>query len=253
MDLGIHGRTALVTGASAGIGRAVVKQLAREGVVVVAAARRVKLMEAIANEVAAEESPGSVVPAHYDLADDGAGETLAARAADMVGPIDILMNTVGASRRLPLDAPRDSWDEAMLINFWAAQRLTHALVGPMMVRGWGRVINFTGSSEPRALSGAAPAKAATQAWSKGLASDIAASGVTVNCIQPGMTRTEQLARIFPPGSEEESEEVKRMVPMGRMGLASETANVAVFLASEAASFVTGAVIPVDGGLRRFAF
>jgi 3-oxoacyl-[acyl-carrier protein] reductase len=253
MDLGIAGRTALVTGASQGIGRSVVKGLAREGVTVVAAARRIELLTALADEVAAEGASGRVIGIAYDLYADGAQEELAAAATRAVGAIDILMNAVGRSLRIPIDAPRAAWDEAMMIDFWAAQRLTHALVASMQERKWGSIVNFTGTSEPQALSASGPAKAATQSWSKGLSRMIAKDGVTINCIQPGKTRSEQQAKKFPPGSQLEKDEAARQLPIGRFGEPEETADVAIFLASERARFVTGAVVPVDGGLRLSAF
>ena len=248
MDLGIAGRRAVVTGASQGIGRAVVGLLAQEGVIVAAAARRTELVEGLAHEVASLGAPGKVTPLAYDLYTDGAPETLAEQAVALLGGVDIIMNVVGGARPLPIDAPREAWEEAMLINYWAAQRLTHGLILQMCERGWGRVVNFTGTTEPRSLGGSAPAKSATQAWSKALSRTVADKGVTVNCIQPGKTHSEQIGRKYRT-REDEDAEAAALIPIGRFGNPIEPATAAVFLASERASFITGVVLPVDGGIR----
>jgi 3-oxoacyl-[acyl-carrier protein] reductase len=252
MDLGLRGRTAIVTGASTGIGSRIAMQLAEEGVTVVAAARRVERLEALAADSKRLET-GRVVAMHYDLYPEDAATDLATRAAETIGPIDILVNAAGGARRLPFDAPREAWEEGMTVNFWRTRELTHAVVPSMRERKWGRIVNFTGSSEPPHISAAAPAKAAIHAWSKGLSRAIAIDGVTINCIQPGRIHSEQLARMYPTPEAEAAEIADRQIPIGRFGEPEEAADVAVFLASRCASFVTGAVIPVDGGMRYFAF
>jgi 3-oxoacyl-[acyl-carrier protein] reductase len=252
MDLGLRSRTAIVTGASTGIGSRIAMQLAEEGVTVVVAARRLPLLETLAAE-SKKLDVGRVIPIYYDLYEDDAPIRLANDAREAVGPIDILVNCAGGARRFAFDVPRSSWEEAMTINFWRTRELTHEVVPSMRERGWGRIVNFTGSSEPAGLSGAAVAKAAIHAWSKGLSRTIAADGVTVNCIQPGRIHSEQLTRMFPTPEAEAAEIAEMQIPAGRFGEPIEAANVAIFLASTAASFVNGAVIPVDGGMRRYAF
>ena len=251
MDLGLKGRTALVTGASQGIGRGVARLLALEGVRVVGAARRVDLIADLARDVRAAGG-ADIVPLAMDLYDEDASERLAAAALDAVGSIDILMNVAGASRPITFDAPRDAWLEGMTLNFFRLRELTHALVPQMRSRGFGRIVNFTGTSEPRMLNAAFTAKAAVHVWAKGLSREVARDGVTVNCLQPGRIHSEQISKRYPT-AEAEREYAEAEIPMARFGEPAEIGAVAVFLASAAASYVTGTVIPVDGGSSRFAF
>ncbi|MEJ1978077.1 MAG: SDR family oxidoreductase [Acetobacteraceae bacterium] len=251
MDLGLKGRTALVTGASQGIGGMVARMLAMEGVQVVAAARRVEMIEAMAAEVA-QAGGAPVIALPVDFYPEGASEDLAARAEAAVGRIDILMNAAGGSRPLPFDATAEQWSEGMLLNFFRIRELTHAVVPGMSKAGWGRVVTFTGTSEPRMLNAAFTAKAAVHVWSKGLSRELAPHGVTLNCLQPGRIRSEQIAKRYPT-PEAEREFAQAEIPAGRFGDPEEIAALAIFLASARAAYVTGTVIPVDGGMSRFAF
>jgi len=122
----------------------------------------------------------------------------------------------------------------------------------MRKHGWGRVVTFTGTSEPRMLNAAFAAKAAVHVWSKGLSREVAADGVTINCLQPGRIHSEQISKRYPT-MESEREYAQAEIPMLRFGEPEEIAAVAMFLASPLASYVTGTVIPVDGGSSRFAF
>lgn len=139
----------------------------------------------------------------------------------------------------------------MRLNFFRLRSLTHAVVTGMVEHGWGRVINLTGTSEPYNINAANPSKAAVHAWSKGLSREVAKRGVTINCIQPGRISSEQMLRMYP--TEEKRRAFTQDVPVGRFGEPNELADLAVFLASPRASYITGTVIPVDGGLARFAF
>lgn len=251
MDFELSGRTALVTGASQGIGRGVARLLALQGVKVAGVARRVELVEALSAEVV-RDGGHPVVAIGIDLQEDGAAERLADEAARRVGPIDILMNVAGQSRPLPFDATQAQWEEGMRLNFYTVRQLTHALVPGMRARRWGRVVNFTGTSEPRMLNAAFTAKAAVHVWAKGLSREVAADGVTVNCLAPGRIRSEQISRRYPT-PEAEREYAEAEIPMRRFGEPAEIAAVAAFLASPMASYVTGTVIAVDGGSSRFAF
>lgn len=251
MDLRLTGKTALVTGASRGIGRAIAAALAREGVKIAVAARRVGLLEELAREIVAQRGQEPLI-LEADLYCDGAGEKLARAAEDALGCVDILVNAAGGSRPFPLEASKEQWTEAMVVNFVRLRELTHALIPGMIVRRFGRVINITGTSEPRGLNAANSAKAAVHAWAKGLSREVAKHGVTINSIQPGRILTEQIERMYPT-EEERRRFSEQNIPAGRFGEPEELAVLAVFLASPLAGYITGTVIPVDGGMSRFAF
>jgi 3-oxoacyl-[acyl-carrier protein] reductase len=121
----------------------------------------------------------------------------------------------------------------------------------MIERRWGRIINITGKSEPESLTAASAAKAAVHAWSKALSREIGRHGITINCIPPGRIMSEQIRRKYP--EEYRKAHAAKEIPMGRYGEPEELACLAVFLASPIARYITGAVLPVDGGLRRYAF
>jgi 3-oxoacyl-[acyl-carrier protein] reductase len=251
MDLQLKGKTALVTGASMGIGRAIAKGLAVEGVRVCVAARRKSLLEDLAREIAAAGASRPAV-VEIDIMPEGAPSRLARAALDALGHIDILVNSAGGSNPpLPLDAPEERWQEAMTLNFTRLRQLTHAVLPGMIGRKWGRVINISGKSEPERMIAAHPAKAAIHAWAKGLSREVGRHGITVNCIPPGRIMSEQIRRKYSP--EFRAKQSAEEIPMGRYGEPEELAVLAVFLASPLAGYITGAVLPVDGGLRRFAF
>jgi 3-oxoacyl-[acyl-carrier protein] reductase len=183
----------------------------------------------------------------------GVGARSAAAAEAALGQVDIVINAAGASGPTTLESPDEAWEESYALNFASIRRLTHGLVPGMRKRGWGRIINISGTMEPRALNTAGAAKAALQAWAKGLARVVAKDGVTVNTIAPGRIWSEQIRERLHPDDAERQRFIDAEIPIGRFGEPEEFAVMAVFLASPVASYVTGAVIPVDGGMRRFAF
>jgi 3-oxoacyl-[acyl-carrier protein] reductase len=250
MDLDLKSRTAVVTGASIGIGRAIAKGLALEGVRVVAVARRKALLDTLAQEVQAAGG-AAVIPVAQDIMQEDAAKQLAAAAIAEVGHIDILVNNAGGSRPLPVDAPDSDWDEAIALNFTSYRKLAHALLPQMMERRWGRIINITGKSEPEGLNAAFAAKAAVHAWAKGLSREIGQHGITVNCIPPGRIMSEQIRRNYPEDYRKHFAEEE--IPVGYWGEPEDLAALVVFLASPIARYITGTVIPVDGGLRRYQF
>ena len=251
MDLQLKGRTALVTGASMGIGRAIAKGLAAEGVALCIAARRRHLLDGVAKEIIAEggQAPSII---EIDILQEEAPKHLAQAARDALGHVDILINSAGGSRpAIGVDAPEEEWSYAMTLNFVRVRQLTHAVLPGMIEQRWGRIINISGKSEPDALIAATPAKAAVHAWSKGLSREVGRHGVTLNCIPPGRIMSEQIRRKY--SEEYRTAQSAKEIPVGRYGEPEELACFAVFLASPLASYITGAVLPVDGGLRRFAF
>lgn len=249
MDLDLKSKTAVVTGASIGIGRAIAKGLALEGVRVVAVARRKDLLEKLAHEV--QTAGGAVIPVEQDIMQEDAAKKLAAAAVAAVGHVDILVNNAGGSRPLPVDAPDSDWDEAIALNFTSYRKIAHALLPQMIQRKWGRIINITGKSEPEGLNAAFAAKAAVHAWAKGLSREIGKHGITVNCIPPGRIMSEQIRRNYPEDYRKQFAEEE--IPVGYWGEPEDLAALAVFLASPVARYITGTVIPVDGGLRRYQF
>src|SRR6202171_5089327 len=250
MDLDLKSRTAVVTGASIGIGRAIAKALAREGVRVVAVARRKDLLEKLAQEVQAEGGT-AVIPLVQDVMQQDAAKKLAAAALASVGHVGILVNNAGGSRPLPVDAPDSDWDEAIALNFTSYRKIAHDILPKMIERRWGRIINITGKSEPEGLNAAFAAKAAVHAWAKGLSREIGEHGITVNCIPPGRIMSEQIRRNYPEDYRKQFAEEE--IPVGHWGEPEDLAALVVFLASPMARYITGAVIPVDGGLRRYQF
>jgi 3-oxoacyl-[acyl-carrier protein] reductase len=183
---------------------------------------------------------------------DGAAARIATAAEKALGKIDILINSAGGSQpAIHVDAPDSAWEESMTLNFVRVRQLTHAVLPGMMQRGFGRIINISGKSEPEALIAATPTKAAIHAWSKGLSREVGPHGVTVNCIPPGRIMSEQIRRKYSP--EFRAEQSRREIPVGRYGEPEELAVLAVFLSSPLAAYITGTVMPVDGGLRKYAF
>jgi len=251
VDLQLSGRTALITGASAGIGRGIAKALSAEGVQTVIAARRKEALDDLANEIQSAGFPKPVVVVS-DLYADDASLTLAAAALDAVGHIDILVNNAGGSRPFAdLHVDEERWEEAFKLNFHRPRQLADALIDQMIEREWGRIINITGKSEPDHVNGAFCAKAGIHSWAKGLSRMVGKHGITVNCIPPGRIHSEQIYRNYTP--EYRQWQCDNEIPMARYGEPEDLAALATFLASPLASYITGTVIPVDGGLRRYQF
>ena len=250
MDLQLGDKTALVTGASTGIGRAIARGLAAEGVRVAAVARRGELLASLAEEIAAAGGKAPLAIVQDIMAEDAAAR-LRDAALEGLGRVDILVNNAGGSRVLPIDAPEERWTEAITLNFTRQRQIAHALLPGMIERRWGRIINITGKSEPEHLNAAFAAKAAMHAWAKGLSREVGQHGITVNSIPPGRIMSEQIRRNYPEDYRAHFAETE--IPVRFWGEPEDLAAIAVFLASPLARYVTGAVIPVDGGLRRYQF
>ena len=245
MDLKLAGRTALVTGGNAGIGQAIARIMAAEGARIVITGRN----EATLAETKAgiEADGGTCRTVVAELQD----EDVAARIRAAAGPVDILVNNAGGSRPFGKDATEDQWDEALTLNFTRPRQIAAAMLPDMQAAGWGRIVNITGKSEPEGVNGAFCAKAGIHSWSKGLSREVGGDGITVNCIAPGRIMSDQIRRNYSP--EHREEQSRTEIPVGRYGEPEELAALAVFLCSPVAAYITGTMIPVDGGLRRWQF
>ena len=251
MDLQLTGRRALVTGASVGIGRGIAKALAAEGVRLALSARRLDKLHELAAEI---QAAGGAAPVliEQDMLTEAAPARIAAAALAGLGGVDILVNNAGGSRSFKdLHVSEAQWQEALTLNFHRPRQLGDALIDGMIAQHWGRIINITGKSEPEHVNGAFCAKAGLHSWAKGLSRMVGPHGVTVNCIPPGRIHSEQILRNYTP--EYRQWQSEHEIPMGRYGEPEDIAHLVCFLASPLAGYITGTVIPVDGGLRRYQF
>lgn len=248
MDLQLAGRVAVVTGTSAGLGRTIARMLADEGCKLAIVARRQPLLEELAAEL-----PGQA--AALIIAQDITAPDAAARIRDAVlerfGRCDILVNNAGGSRPQPDLGTPEIWAEAMELNFHAGLRLTHALVPAMQAQGFGRIINITGQDEPHNVNAANAPNGAVHIWAKALSRKLGRDGITVNSIPPGRIHSEQIDQRIMPTAEAQREWAQTQVPVGYIGEAEDLAVLVCFLASPRARYITGQVIHVDGGTRRF--
>lgn len=244
MNLGLEGRTAVVCGASSGIGLAVAEALAAEGANVAMFARRREQLEREANRLGALAVRG-------DLTNSRDLERLVERTLEAFAGLDILVNNGGGPPRGPalaLDAEKvEAAVELLLVS---AIRLTGLCLPHLRASGRGRVVNVTSSSVREPIPGLALSNAVRPGvvgWAKTLAREVARDGVTVNSVAPGRIDTERLREVYPAGP---SEQDLREIPAGRLGEAREVGELVAFLASDRAAYVTAALIPVDGGLTR---
>ena len=247
MDLGLGGRVALVTGASAGIGRAIAAELSVEGAKVAISSRSRERIEAAALEIGAH-------PFVHDSADLDAAPALLEAVEHTLGPIDVLVcNTGGPPGGAdPLGFSREQWEAAYRDLVLAPMALVERVVPAMRSRSWGRVVNVVSTSvrEPiPALMLSNSHRSATLAAFKTIARAVAADGVTVNSVLPGRIATARMIEMS--GSREAGEAAAAAeVPAGRMATAEEVAAAAAFLCSARASYITGVALLVDGGLTR---
>ncbi|NPD21240.1 SDR family NAD(P)-dependent oxidoreductase [Alterinioella nitratireducens] len=250
MQIDLTGRTALITGASKGLGLAMARRMAASGARVVMLARGRGDLESAAAEIAAAH------PIACDITDAAARDAAVAEALDRFGTIDILVNNAGSSQRGPVeDATRDRMIEDMDLKLHAPLALTRAVLPGMKAQHWGRVLNVTaivgktpdGGSLPTSVS-----RGAGITLTKALSKELAPWNVLVNALCVGKIKSGQWERRFAASGQDDYEAFLKptadKVPLKRLGEAEEFANVACFLASDAASYVTGTAINVDGGL-----
>ncbi len=250
MDLHLKGKTAIITGASQGIGRAIVKELAAEGVKVFATGRNPDLLNSLVREIKAE---GAVEPVIFaqDLLAPAGPENIVAAALRALGHVDILVNNAGQSQPVDIAGPEEPWTRSMGLDFERPRQLAQQLLPHFIARKQGCILNLTSTYELRTLNVSAVAKAALVMWSKQLAGELGKYGIRVNCLQPGLIDTENIRPYFP--GDERKKFAEREIPLGDFGETQDIANMAVFLVSPRAKYVTGTVAIVDGGGRRNAF
>jgi 3-oxoacyl-[acyl-carrier protein] reductase len=244
MDLGLSGRTAIVCGASSGIGLAIARALAAEGTNVAMFARRRELLEREAEQVGALAVPGDVTT----LSDF---ERLVERTLKAFGGIDILVNNSGGPPRTKaVEIDHDSLQDTVDLLLHSAIGLTNLCLPYLRRSGHGRIVNLTSSSVREPIDNLALSNAVRPGvigWAKTLSRELGPEGVTVNSIAPGRIDTEQLAEVYPDGPTEAD---LQTIALRRFGRPEEIAEVVCFLASDRASYITGTTIAVDGGLTR---
>jgi NAD(P)-dependent dehydrogenase (short-subunit alcohol dehydrogenase family) len=253
MDLGLHGRTALVTGSSDGIGLAIARALNAEGARVAVTGRDEIKLDAAKAEV------GAVAAIPCDLSSLDGVQELVRRAIETLGRVDILINCAGAARRVdPLNGDDDAFVEAMGLKYMGYVRASRLVAPHMAERGWGRILNIIGVGGVQPfdvhLAGGA-ANAALILFTKGFGRVMAPSGVLVNALNPGPVLTERARGHYAALAERQGvsvEEARREVlsgsPIGREATLTEIADVAAFIVSERASYLAATCIDVDGGL-----
>jgi 3-oxoacyl-[acyl-carrier protein] reductase len=239
----LSGKSALVTGASGGIGGAIAKALHGQGASVALSGTRAQALEHLAGELGAR---AQVVPC--DLTDAAQVEKLIGAAEAALGQVDILVNNAGLTRdQLSLRMKDEDWQRVLDVNLTAAFRLIRASLRGMMKRRFGRIISITsivGVTGNPGQANYAASKAGLIGMSKSLAQEVASRGITVNCLAPGMIATPMTAAL----ADAQRERILGQIPAGRLGEADEVAAGVVYLASAEAAYVTGQTLHVNGGM-----
>jgi 3-oxoacyl-[acyl-carrier protein] reductase len=243
--MNLSGRIAIVTGASRGIGRAIARQLAARGAHVVAGARG-DHARAVAEEIGA--SGGRAEAAALDVTEAGAADAFVAATLERHGRIDILVNNAGIARdKLMLRMKRDDWDAVLTTNLTGAFALTQAVLKPMIRQHSGRIVCISSVVGQRGNAGQAnyaASKAGVIGFAKSVALEVASRGITVNVVAPGLIETDMTHAM----TETAREEWASRIPLARLGTPDDVASAVCFLASDEASYITGHVLAVNGGM-----
>ena len=239
----LSGKSALVTGASGGIGADIARVLHGAGATVGLSGTRVEPLEALAAELG---SRAHVLPCNLSSAEDVEG--LVKRATEAMGAVDILVNNAGITRDgLAMRMSDDDWQSVIDVNLTAAFRLCRAAIRGMMKARWGRIINISsvvGRAGNAGQANYAASKGGLVAMSKSLAEEVASRGITVNCVAPGFIETAMTDKL----NDAQRATILASVPAGRMGTPQEIAAAVLYLASQEAAYVTGATLHVNGGM-----
>jgi len=245
MDLGIKGRVALVQGASAGLGRAIARQLVEEGCRVAICSRDAAKIERARAEIGAE------LAVACDLAEPGAARSLAQEVEAKLGPCDILVHNTGGPPKVPFaEVTTAQWQDGFASLWMSAVDSIQGALPSMKARGWGRILLVTSVAAREPLPGLTISngfRAGLLGLAKSLSNEVAGQGITVNCLLPGYTDTERLRDL-----KVSYDAIGATVPAGRVGKPEEFAALAAFLASERAAYISGQAVACDGGLLRGA-
>ena len=240
----LTGKTALVTGASGGIGGAIAKALHSQGAAVILSGTRAEALEKLKAELGAR-----AFVAQANLSDPASVEALPKAAEAAAGaPIDILVNNAGITRdNLFMRMKDDEWDQVIQVNLTAAFRLSRAVLRGMMKKRWGRIVQITsivGATGNPGQGNYAAAKAGLIGMTKSLAAEVASRNITVNAVAPGFIQTAMTDAL----TDQQKDAIATRIPLARMGKAEEIAAAVVYLASEEAAYVTGETIHINGGM-----